>query len=238
MKKKLLSIIAVLCVLICIALSIVLLDNVETYKFDNNAYYFVNGIVYDIPQGSLGKVDGDGNISFELKNALEDVEFSTLPAYYVNQNKIVTVDKLTYFYPNYDRLEKYCINPFTEVEFNYDSKFAKFSKNNQTRQNQYGFLYDGNGTYVFLDEFEIYFGDESYYLPALSYITVVKDSYIQFYDYSTDEFFEYEIDGSVYAVDSQGIYTLNMSYSTVDYSGVESILPASADILRVYLEGK
>lgn len=233
--KKKFSVIVVLSVLICIGLSIIFLDNINSYTFKKDASYYINGTEYKIGKGSKVKIDSDENVSLMLGNK-EQIKANSLPAFF-NDDQIVIMNKMIYYYPSFDnKFEKYKLSSFVNVEYNFDTDFVTFSKNNTSKENQNGFLYDGHNTYVFLENMTIYFNDKKINVSPLSYVIVEYNNWVQIFDYKTKVYTFENIIG--HATGKSKDYTIDLTYSTINYNGNESLMPCNTDLLRDYLGEK
>lgn len=233
--KKKFSVVVVLSVLICIGLSIIFLDNINSYTFKKDASYYINGTEYKIGKGSKVKIDSDENVTLMLGNK-EQIKANSLPAFF-NDDQIVIMNKMIYYYPSFDnKFEKYKLSSFVNVEYNFDTDFVTFSKNNTSKENQNGFLYDGHNTYVFLENMTIYFNDKKINVSPLSYAIVEYNNWVQIFDYKTKVYTFENIIG--HATGKSKGYTIDLTYSTINYNGNESLMPCNTDLLRDYLGEK
>lgn len=233
--KKRIKIIVLLSVLICIGLSIIFLDNLNSYTFKKDASYYINGMEYEIGKGSKVKIDSNEKATLLLGNK-KQLEIGGLPAFF-DDNQIVTLNKMIYYYPSFDdKFEKYRIPSFVNVEYNSETDFATFSKNGTRKENQKGFLYDGHNTYVFLENMTIYFNDKKVNVTPLSFAVVEYNNWIQLFDYKTKTYTFENIVGHATGKNSE--YSIDLTYSTITYNGNESLMPCNTDLLRDYLGEK
>lgn len=235
MKKKL-SIIAVLCVLICVGLSIIFLSNVNSYKFKEDASYYVNGDKYPVYKGSRAKLNKDKSVTLTLKGN-DVLEISGLPAYFDNSNKIVLLNKMTYYKPSFDsKFEKYKLNSFTEIEYDEDTGDITFTNGTKTKTSQTGFLYDGKNSFVFFEDTIIDYNGQKEYVKPLSFIVVERDSWIQIYNKENDKFIFDQLNGFGMARNLNEGYEINMTYGKIFYGQKESIMPSNTEVLRDFFE--
>ena len=232
MIKKKVSIIVILSVLICVGLSILFLDNVNSYTFKEDASYYINGIDYTIGKGSKAKIDSNEKVNLLLGNKSE-IQIGSLPAFF-SDNKLVSLNKMMYYYPSFDKkFEKYRISSFVEMSYDPENNFVTFSKNASKKQNQKGFLYDGHNTYVFFENMTISFNDKNIKVAPLSYVISEYNNWIQIFDYNSKTYTFENIIGSVTGRTDE--YSIDLTYSTINYDGNESLMPCDVDLLRDYL---
>ena len=196
-------------------LGVVFLNKVESYNFKSDATYFVDGMDYAIPKGSVAKVDKKtGIITITRKNDYP-LETQGLPAYFDMLPKMVLLEDLAYYKPSYGYASEYKLSRFTELEID-ENGFVSISLNNQKNTETTGFLHDGENTYVFLEPMTLEFGTHHKSLPAFSYVRVAKGSFVEYYDYDTKEITFESFDGEVKAKDSHNVYTILLECDIVD----------------------
>lgn len=238
MIKKKLGIIAVLCVLICAALSVLFLDHVERYKFKQDAIYFVNGMDYGIQEGSVAEINDEGNAIITLPNK-QVLDENTIPAYFYGQNKILLLSKLAYYCPSYDaKFSTSKLLPFTQISYNSETLYSTLSRNNDKKQEQSGFLFDGYETFVFLEPMKIKYDNKIINISPLSYMMVNYGNWVQLYDPSTNDYIYDETSDYVFATNSDQSYSINVATRTITFNGKDTLLISNIEMMKEYFAGK
>lgn len=234
MIKRKLGIIAVLCVLICAALSVLFLDNVERYKFKQEAIYFVNGMDYGISEGSNAVIDDEGYAIITLKNK-QVLDRNTIPAYFVGEDKILLLSKLAYYCPSYDAMFSASkLLPFTQISFNDDSLYSNISRNSKSKSEQTGFLFDGYETFVFLEPMKIKYDDKTINVSPLSFMMVNYGNWVQIYNQETNEYTYDDTSDYVVATNSDSSYSINVATRTITFNGKDTLLISNIDMMKDY----
>ena len=238
MIKKKLGIIAVLCVLICAGLSVLFLDNVERYKFKQEAIYFSNGMDFGISEGSSAIIDDEGYAIITLKNK-QVLDRNTIPAYFVGEDKVLLLSKLAYYCPSYDaKFSASKLLPFTQISFKKDTLYSDISRNNDSKTEQNGFLFDGSETFVFLEHMKIRYDDKLIDVSPLSYMIVNYGNWVQIYNHETNEYIYDETSDYVVATNIESSYSINIATRTVTFKGKDTLLISNISMMKDYFSGK
>lgn len=197
-------------VVICALLGVLFLKKVETYKFNQDATYFIRDNEVLIPEGSKCTSER-GSSNFTINKPDKDmIETVSLPAYFNNSKKIVILKNLAYFKPNRINDSSYKLSFFTEISFDSEDKMF-ISRNDNTVNDSGGFLYDGLNTYVVLEDVRLKYDFKNIMLSPLSYIIVEKDNSVAYFDYDSKTY-KYEMfDGDVYLEDINQVYKVSLN---------------------------
>lgn len=222
-------------VLIVALLGVIFLKKVDSYHFDYDATYFCDSVDFLIPEGSIAKVDNKTKtISIERKND-ENLVATGIPVYFNNSNKVVIMQDLGLLKISNGNVDSYKLSYFTELEI--DSNYGiTISRDNNTKYEMGGILFDGENTYFFLEDVLIEVNDKRFKLPAYSYINVVKDNYFEYYNYNTKESSIEQIDDSVYARHINDSFCINLSTDIVSFKSNDVMLNGYIKSYKPYFE--
>ena len=194
-KAIILAIIGVL--VVCIAAGIIAYHNLTTYRFNEDATYYVMNMGYDIPKGSTARINNDGEVIVQRKNNI-DLPAEYVGIYFNDSQKLLTVVPMSYFRANYrdDRWDKLVL-PLTEIGI--DSGKTFMQRNGKFLSQNGAFLYDGNDTYILLTEAELFIGDELVRtLSPLSSVFCNYSNFVEYRDYNSGEYETISLDPDEY----------------------------------------
>lgn len=123
------------------------------------------------------------------------------------------------------------VNYFSTVTLN-NSGFTIVHNDISTKVDG-GFLYDGKGTYIFLEKFEIKVGSAKYQLEPLSYVKDFYKNSVEIYDVCNDNY-QYIVttDADVIATSEKG-YSINLGTCVMATGDTQRILFSNIDAMGV-----
>lgn len=95
-----------------------------------------------------------------------------------------------------------------------------------------GFLYDGDGTYVFLESMEIRVGEVTYQVQPLSYAKEIYRNCVEIYDVSTGEYQYIGLSDVDAVAQSYSGYEVNLGTGVMTVDGSQRILFADIEAMR------
>lgn len=134
------------------------------------------------------------------------------------------------------------MRPFHEDSLKRVNYFATLKKaGNITEINQNGFitnveegfLYDGSGTYIFLEDMTLSIGSSTYYAHALTYAKVFYKDAIEIYNITTGDYQYIDISNADTTALSADGYSINLGTGVMTIGNTERILFADIDAMGV-----
>ena len=134
------------------------------------------------------------------------------------------------------------MRPFHEDSLkrvNYFSTLTKAGDKIEINQNNYitevdeGFLYDGNGTYIFLEDMTLEIGTSSYYAHAMTYVRVFYRDSIEIYHMTTGDYQYIDITNAETTALSADGYSINLGTGVMKVGNTERILFADIEAMGV-----
>lgn len=189
MKNKykyaiLIVVIAIIAILPCVYF----MNALERFPLSDDSYQIINGMRINFFTDNILEKDDD---KIYIKQTKESVLH--FPIYYQNQTAFVLPQTMSVV----DIVEA------TSKKINYFSKVYAKDNQNYVRQNDKDkflkncFLFDGEDMYIFLDDVKLFYGKKTVNISAFSYVKVMKNETIHYYDYKSQTFKSDKIDGSV-----------------------------------------
>lgn len=134
------------------------------------------------------------------------------------------------------------MRPFHEDSLKRVNYFATLNKsgnvilinqNDFVTETEEGFLYDGNGTYIFLEDMSMTIGTGTYYAHALTYVKVFYQDVIEIYNMTTDDYQYIDISNAdVYALSKDG-YRINLGTGVLTIGNTDRILFSDIEAMGV-----
>lgn len=230
------EIIAIELVIIAALLGVLFVKKVESYNFVSDATYFADSVSFEVPAGSTAKVNAKTkNICIDRKNDYE-LPATSIPIYYNDQKKVVLMQDMALLKPQFGNVESYRLPYFTELSM--DSNYGvTISRDSNSRYQMGGVLFDGENTYFFLEDEYLQILENRIKLPAYSYAYVIKNNYIEYFNYETKESkIEYIDQIPVYVRDEDDTYRINLSTDIISFNSDDVMLSSYISIYKSYFE--
>lgn len=96
-----------------------------------------------------------------------------------------------------------------------------------------GFLYDGKGTYIFLEDMTISIGSSTYYAHAMTYARVFYRDAIEIYNMTTDEYQYIDISNAETTALSAEGYSINLGTGVMTVGDTDRILFSDIEAMGV-----
>lgn len=134
------------------------------------------------------------------------------------------------------------MRPFHEDSLKRVNYFATLNKvGNVTEINQNGtitnveegFLYDGKGTYIFLEDMTLSIGSSTYYAHAMTYARVFYRDAIEIYNMTTDEYQYIDISNAETTALSADGYSINLGTGVMTVGDTDRILFSDIEAMGV-----
>ena len=134
------------------------------------------------------------------------------------------------------------MRPFHEESLkrvNYFATLKKSGKITEINQNgvvtkvEEGFLYDGTGTYIFLEDMTLTVGSSTYYAHALTYAKVFYKDAIEIYNITTGDYQYVDISNADTIALSANGYSINLGTGVMTIGNTDRILFADIDAMGV-----
>lgn len=229
------EIIVIELLLICALLGVLFVKKVESYHFDSDATYFLDAMDYIVPAGSVAKVDSKTKDITIERNKDFSLEATGTPVYYNEIPKLVLMKDLAYIKPANGVIYPYRLSYFTEISIE-PNGVSTIMRDTNSKLETDGFLFDGNNTYVFLEDTYLEYSNKRVSLPAFSYVTVLKDNYVEFFDYNSKQITLENTEYPVYARNLNDSYKVNLTFDIVSFNSGDVMLHSYVDNYDPYFE--
>ncbi|MCI5620130.1 MAG: hypothetical protein MR355_00975 [Lachnospiraceae bacterium] len=164
-------------------------------------------------------VHGDNNAT--VVEDADKVQSDGVPIIYENEPKMILPVSMGYMRPLEEGgLNR--VNYFSTVS--YENGKVRICHNDIITEAKGGFLYDGKGTYIFLEEMNLQVGESTYKVQPLTYVQEVYKNSVEFYDVITGEY-QYIIvtDADAIATSPAG-YSVNLGTGVMTMDDTQRIL--------------
>ena len=229
-KKTLMSIgIALLIIILGIIVTINILmakKELDTFKIkDEDIYIYFseekfefNGNVY---------LDHDNNIT-NIKVNNKKTKLYSEPIYYKNEKKIIIPVNYS-IVSTLDGVQKK-VSYYTVLKNIDDDYYLTGRKLDYKISNN--FLYDGSDFYIFINNANVKFDNQSIEISPLSYVNYIYDSKeLYIYNYELDEVYHYEnVNGEVFVINED--FKVNLSADTIVINGKDKLLMKNFNYLK------
>ena len=112
-------------------------------------------------------------------------------------------------------------------------KITEINQNGVVTNVGEGFLYDGTGTYIFLEDMTLTIGSSTYYAHALTYAKVFYKDAIEIYNITTEDYQYIDISNADTIALSANGYSINLGTGVMTIGNTDRILFADIDAMGV-----
>lgn len=217
----------ILCV-VCVFLTKWLNNNTKEYMPKNNFVRYSMGskITYD-KELILNREDDVTYIDYEGK-----IESDGSPLVYEGQYKYLLPVNMAYVDPNSEDGAKR-VNYFSTSLWDKDKNIVTLTYNEKDKDIDSGFLYDGNGTFIFIEEVELNIGNLKYNLSPMSYVRVFHKDSIEVVDIIKDEYQYIELAENEVIVTTKTDYSIDLITNVMTVNDAPRILFSNIDAMGV-----
>lgn len=193
-----------------VGISIFTVLNAKKEVLEYSSYQYFNDQKFNYAAGTKLELEENNVI---LKSDKTIASADTSPIYYNDEEMIVTTRNMSYVNPKTGD-ERYV--PICTTLYKNEEEQICIRKGRKELVLDGGFLFDGQDTYVFLDEVVINYAGRKYEAAPFSFAVVTADGDTRTYLYGTQE---YNLDNissdSIFALEEYYGYQVNMKYDTM-----------------------
>lgn len=213
----------------CIFLSTWLKKNTKEYVVhDKFVRYSMGSKIYYDNDLVLKKKDGITYLDADCT-----VESDGSPLVYEGQHKYLLPISMAYLNPNSEEGPKR-VNYFSKTICNMDKKKVTVSYNDKDVEIKDGFMYDGNGTFIFMEEVDIVIGTRRISLSPMSYVRIFYKDSIEILNLKEDEYLYIEINDSNQVIaESKTGYSINIGTNVMTVDDMPRILFSNIEAMGV-----
>ena len=216
-------------IILIIPLVILLVWNnksVESMTPKEETYRYVAGVKLEYSDEMQLIREDDATI---IKDA-DEVEAGGAPIISEMSQKIILTTSMGYMRP-------FNVNPLKRVNY-----FATVTKKGSTIEinnngaivnTQDGFLYDGDGTYIFLEDVVVSIGTVEYNLNSLSYVKEIYGQSVEIYDLSAEMYKYINLTNTDAIVTSPSGYSVNVGTGVMTIGDTQRILFSDIEAMGV-----
>jgi hypothetical protein len=163
----------------------------------------------------------------------DKLESDGTPIIYKDQYKYLLPVSMGYLNPNSEVGAKR-VNYFSDVAYDIEQHKATISYSDKLVDVDAGFLYDGDGTFIFMEEVELTIGTMHYVLSPMSYVRVFFGDSVELLDIQKDEYkyIVIEEDDTVHATANTG-YSINLATNVMTIENAPRILFSNIEAMGV-----
>lgn len=123
------------------------------------------------------------------------------------------------------------VNYFSTL--NKEGNVIEINQNGFITEVEEGFLYDGQGTYIFLEDMTLTIGTGTYYAHAMSYARVFYKDTIEIYNMATDDYQYIDITNAETTALSADGYSINLGTGVLTVGDTDRILFSDIEAMGV-----
>lgn len=164
------------------------------------------------------RTDYTAIVTYNLKDRIVGLQskdlkiyYDSTPIYYVDEKKVIFPEEMSVVFPLKKNGIQFKVYKYASYYNNAGGHFL--SNNNDVKDASYGnfFMYDGEGLFFFPDEVYLKINNEEYKkLGAMSYVNLVSDFSLVYYDTNTDTGELIEMNNDSVVINSE-YYDINVS---------------------------
>ena len=214
---------------ICIFLSTWVKKNTKEYVTDDKFVRYSMGskIYYDADL----VLKRENNITYLDTDCT--VESDGSPIVYEGQYKYLLPVSMAYLNPNSKEGAKR-VNYFSKVSCDMENKKATVSYNDKDAEIKDGFMYDGYGTFIFMEEVDIIVGNRKISLSPMSYVRIFYKDSIEILDLKNDEYLYFGLnDNNQVIAESKTGYSINIGTNVMTIDNMPRILFSNIEAMGV-----
>ncbi|MBR1390846.1 MAG: hypothetical protein IJ567_05265 [Lachnospiraceae bacterium] len=188
-----------------------------TYQPDGGVFLYSMGdkLVFD-EDFTLKRTDGG-----TLLQGITTVASDGVPLVFTEEQKLLLPVSMGYVRPD-NGGTVYRVNYFSTIE--YREGVFRIDHNDVVSKVEDGFLYDGNGTYIFLDSMKITVGDATYEIAPMSYAKEYYRDSVEIYDVRNDNYRYVVLSGTDAVATSETGYSINLGTGVLTQEDSQRIL--------------
>lgn len=215
------NIVILMVAILALTAAILFVENEKIKTIDSAFYQYFVGVKCEFKAGATLEITEDNTTIVHTEGGDSDTD--TTPLYYAYEDRIITTVPMSYVNPVMDT-EAY-IPANSEITREEDHVYYICDDGSKIEL-PLGVLYDGNNTYVFLDNTTVTWSETKVELSYFSFAKVVSTGEVTFYHYLEDTIFEGGANPyDVTAVDEYESYKIFLNYDTIESAyGTEKIL--------------
>ena len=172
----------------------------------------------------------EGKTYFEFDDSIES---DGTPLVYEGSKKYLLPVNMAYLDPNSEMGAKR-VNYFSTTLWNGEENKVTVTHNEKDVDVTAGFMYDGNGTFIFVEETEIVIGNMKYKMSPMSYVRMFYKDSVEILNLLEDEYQYIELTGTkdVTAVCKSG-YSINLGTNVMTINDAPRILFSNIEAMGV-----
>ncbi len=201
-------------------------SNNESMTPKEETYRYIMGVKLEYTDDMTLVREDDETIIKDL----DEVSSGGIPLVSKSSNKLILPVSMGYMRPfNENPLKR--VNYFATLTKK--GSIVEINNSGAIVETAEGFLYDGDGTYIFLEDVVVTIGTVSYDLSPLSYVKEVYGQSVEIYDMST-EFYKYiNLTDTDAIVTSQAGYSVNVGTGVMTIGDTQRILFSDIEAMGV-----
>lgn len=214
---------------VCIFLSIWVKRNTKEYVTEDKFVRYSMG----------SKIYYDADLVLKRENDITyldaecTVESDGSPIIYEGQFKYLLPVSMAYLNPNSKEGPKR-VNYFANVLCDMEKKTAIVSYNHKDAEIKDGFMYDGYGTFIFMEEVDVIVGNRRITLSPMSYVRIFYKDSIEILDLEKDEYLYFGLnDNNQVIVESKTGYSINIGTNVMTVDDMPRILFSNIEAMGV-----
>lgn len=207
-------------------------DGLNSYDPETMTYQYIAGIKVDFSEDAVYR-NNNGQIS--VWDSGEEQTLDTMPILYPGERKMTIPVNMLIMTPSQSATARR-VNYFTTIKEK--NGIVTLQKDNKNADVLGGFLYDGEDTYVFLENVTFFLGSKKMEMEPLSYAKVVYKQYVEYYN-SADNSHEWiAVEDLEVTAEAESGYMINLGKDVIDMGSGEALIYAAVDSLQVITMSK
>lgn len=202
-------------------------DGLNSYDPQENTFQYVAGIKVDFSEEATYR---NNNGSVSVWDEGEEQTLDSIPILYPGERKMTLPKNMLIMIPSQSSTVRR-VNYFTTVKEH--NGIITLEKDDKSTEVFGGFLYDGENTYVFLENVTFHIGSKAIEMEPLSYARVAYKQYVEYYNSADGTYDWIAIEDTEITAEAESGYTLNLGKDIIDMGSGEALIYSAVDSLKV-----
>ena len=207
-------------------------DGLNSFQPDEGTFQFIAGTKVDHSTQATYR-DKDGII--EITDVSGKSAIQETPILYQDGAKITLTKNMLIMVPMEGTQVKR-VNCFTTIKEK--SGLCTLTLGHKNAQSRGGFLYDGENTYIMLEETKLKVGTHEIELAPLSYVIVAYNQYAEYHNSADNDYEWYALENSNVTGVTKSGYKIDFGKDSIDIGSGEALLFCAVDSVDVIKMGK
>jgi len=201
-------------------------DGLNSFKPEDVTYFYLAGVKVECSDDAKYVTSDEG---FQVSDGKDTFTVDSVPIYYQNEKKLTLSSNYMIMRPR-ETGRNFRVNTFSTLTEK-NGRITISLENKSIGVNS-GFLFDGDNTYVFLEDTTLTIGPVEIKVPSLSYAKVEYKSFMEYHNSETEKFEWFDLSDMDVVASCNG-YELDLGRDIIRVNGVDALLYGAVDNLEL-----